>query len=206
MTEKTNTGDLVLDRNGYFHVVYLISDEEKLYSMSNYYIGHIDNCTLVLTDEKLQELRKPKDRQPTLAVGEYYFYKSMENVPHILKITAVMGNIVEAGFLDTETGKLINTRIELDKKYVQPATAEQIATFQRAEHFASKGRKLDEFRVGDRIVIDGIDEIVKIESLRGSAISGTSDLGNSYSISLLGAPVITFIQTAEELQEVRDND
>ncbi|WP_375180690.1 hypothetical protein, partial [Enterococcus rotai] len=93
--------------------------------------------------------------QPAFAVGEYYFYKSMENVLHILKITAVMGNIVEAGFLDTETGKLINTRIELDKKYVQPATAEQIATFQRAEHFASKGRKLDEFRDRDIVKYEG---------------------------------------------------
>lgn len=75
-------------------------------------------------------------------------------------------------------------------------TAEQIATFQRSE-----GRKLDELRMGDSIVIDGTDEIVKIESLRGGAISGILDLGNSYSISLLGAPAITLAQTAEELQE-----
>ncbi|MBM7689530.1 hypothetical protein [Enterococcus ureilyticus] len=44
---------------------------------------------------------------------------------------------------------------------------------------------MDELRMGDSIVIDGTDEIVKIESLRGGAISGILDLGNSYSISLL---------------------
>ncbi|MGG5341154.1 hypothetical protein [Enterococcus sp. AZ192] len=146
------------------------------------------------------------------AVGEYYSYKSLENVLHILKIDAVMGDIVEAGFLNTETGKLINTRIELDKKYVQPATAEQIATIKRAEQFAAKGRKLDEFRVGDKVNCSEIPfdngyymGDLKIERFVGKQFVAESET-SFYPFDLDEINKVTLIQTAEELQEVETNE
>lgn len=188
MTEKTLKHEL------YKHGSYLISLKES----GSEFVNIDDEIEKV---EELFQLASKKD-QPAFAVGEYYLDK---DVNRIVKIENHETGYTEIVYLSD--GKLLRSVLYNLEDYFEkwnPATAEQIATFRRAEHFASKGRKLDEFRVGDRIVIDGIDEIVKIESLRGSAISGTSDLGNSYSISLLGAPVITFIQTAEELQEVGD--
>ncbi|MDA9472068.1 hypothetical protein [Enterococcus sp. 5H] len=145
------------------------------------------------------------DHQPTFEVGEYYSYRSLENVLHILKITTVMGDIVEAEFLNTQTGKLVNTRIELDMKYVQPATTEQIATFKRAEHFAAHRRKLDEFKTDDICIFRG--KVVLIQEL-----DGAGDLwfyGNQFGEEYLSKEElkhITLIQTAEELREVENNE
>ena len=72
--------------------------------------------------------------QPTFKVGEYYHYKSMENVLHILKITAVRGDEVDFTFLNTESGKLANMdNVKLDKRYIDPANDKQIELFIRAE-------------------------------------------------------------------------
>ena len=72
--------------------------------------------------------------QPTFKVGEYYHYKSMENVLHILKITAVMDDGVDFKFLNTKSGVLATMKdIKLDKKDVEPATDKQIEIFICAE-------------------------------------------------------------------------
>ncbi|WP_429949363.1 hypothetical protein [Enterococcus sp. AZ101] len=154
--------------------------------------------------EELFQLASKKDRQPTLAVGEYYLDK---DVNRIVKIENHETGYTEIVYLSD--GKLLRSVLYNLEDYFEkwnPATAEQIATFRRAEHFASKGRKLDEFRVGDRVSLHGTDEIVRIEALRGGAISGTTESGNSYSISSLGGPTVTLFQTAEELQEVENNE
>lgn len=156
----------------------------------------------------LKKYMNKSDHQPIFEVGEYYSYKSLENVLHILKITAVMGDIVEAEFLNTQTGKLVNTRIELDKKYVQPATTEQIATFKRAEHFAAHGRKLDEFRVGDKVNCSEIPfdngyytgEVVIQGFGKKTFVAGLEKGLHLYNLGDLNK--VTLIQTAEELREV----
>ena len=72
--------------------------------------------------------------EPTFKVGEYYHYKSMENVLHILKITAVMDDGVDFKFLNTKSGVLATMKdIKLDKKDVEPATDKQIEIFICAE-------------------------------------------------------------------------
>ncbi|MBO0445577.1 hypothetical protein JZO78_04405 [Enterococcus ureilyticus] len=205
MTEKT----LKQSQSDMLHTLRAEFRLEKSVETALYNFLVDDEGEVLSNQEFLEVLRAfdnwvvNKDHQPAFAVGEYRAYKD-----HIYKITEdhetyiCCAELVD-GVLISHSGSYKSGGFYHGSS---PATAEQIATFKRAEHFASKGRKLDEFRVGDKIVIDGIDEIVKIESLRGSAISGTSDLGNSYSISLLGTPVITLIQTAEELQEVENNE
>lgn len=193
MTEKINTGDLVLDENGYFHMVYLISNDVKLYGMSNYYIGHINNCTLVLTDEKLQELRNSKDTPP-FAVGEYYTSKT----GIIFKITSKTAKEEIIAVKSLVDGEIIDGMIDTTEimfRNSTPATAEQIATFKRAEQFAAKGRKLDEFRVGD-VVRDEYGGTYKVTAINNGALYYCPDdiAGMSKECDL--------IQTPEELQEV----
>ena len=84
--------------------------------------------------------------------------------------------------------------IARDKK----ATDEQIALFKRAEHFASKGRKLDEFRVGDVVYIhlDGSKAVVK--ELRKHLVV----LSFKYTDQIYPAEILKLIKTAEELKGV----
>ncbi|WP_430606427.1 hypothetical protein IGJ55_002105 [Enterococcus sp. AZ170] len=183
MTEKTNTGDLVLDRNGYFHVVYLISDEEKLYGMSNYYIGHIDNCTLVLTDEKLQELRKPKDRQPTFAVGEYYSFTTYRkdydaDTNFIFKVLEIKNCGIKVCEYDCHGKNYEEYVYDSDSEFLKgskPATDEQIKEFKLAEAIAKTGQSADQ--------------------IRQMLSNGKMPMG----------PWLELQKTAEELQEVENN-
>lgn len=87
----------------------------------------------------------------------------------------------------------------------KPTTVEQIAEFKRAEHFASKGRKLDEFKTDDICIFRG--KVVLIQGL-----DGAGDLwfyGNQFGEEYLSKEELkhlTLIQTAEELREVENNE
>jgi len=138
--------------------------------------------------------------QPTFKVEEYYSYKSMENLLYILKITAVRGDEVDFTFLNTESGKSVNMdNVKLDKRYIDPATAEQIATFKRAEQFAKHGRKLDEFKQGDQVQNIDAGAYGVVDSLYdGDVVLQYHKKGPLYK----SVPeCLTLIQTAEELQE-----
>lgn len=132
-------------------------------------IQHTDDLQVAF--EKASEILKltESDHQPTFAVGEYYsfttyrkdydadttlIFKTLET-----KETKNSGiRVIEYDFHGKELGEYV---YDIDSDFLKeskPATAEQIATFKRAEHFASKGRKLDEFRVGDTVDICG-DEV-----------------------------------------------
>ena len=80
----------------------------------------------------------------------------------------------------------------------KPATAEQIATFKRAEHFASKGRKLDEFKGWDTVAFNGV----------GKTVIGTNDDCVVLCDTAIkkNNPELILIQTAEELQEVEHGE
>ncbi|MBO0473263.1 hypothetical protein JZO86_06055 [Enterococcus ureasiticus] len=127
------------------------------------------------------------DHQPAFVVGEYYcggnvIYKvlEVEEYPDTkdIKLKVLMLN----------SSEIHEDALELTYPFNddKPATAEQIATFQRAEHFASKGRKLDEFRVGDMCrTVDGY----------------MYTIGTDYYIAKVSKDeAATLIQTAEELK------
>lgn len=132
------------------------------------------------------------DQQPLFAVGEYY-----ADHHAIYKITAE--NKVTAFVF---RNKKLNDKLSLDvliNTPLSPATAEQIATFKRAEHFASKGRKLDEFRVGDEAEDERHKGIVTAVTNDNYLYIKRSFAGGSIS-SMESVNSCTLIQTAEELQ------
>ena len=125
------------------------------------------------------------------AVGEYYVYnitifKVLVNADRYLKtLELTAGKLREDGFY--KSGRRYTESV--------PATAEQIATFKRAEQFAKHGRKLDEFRVGD-VVRDEYDGTYKVTAINNGALYYCPDdiVGMSKECKL--------ITTAEELQGV----
>lgn len=140
----------------------------------------------------------PIDHQPAFAIGEYYLDK---DVNRIVKIENHQTGYTEIKYLFD--GKLQNSVLYNLADYFEtwePATAEQIATFLRAEHFASKGRKLDEFSVGDSTNIGVVIKVI------GDRV--TIHKGNGLIVEIIlknyGKTLIKLIRTAEELQEVGD--
>ncbi|PZL70217.1 hypothetical protein CI088_15715 [Enterococcus plantarum] len=137
------------------------------------------------------------DHQPTFAVGEYYVSVDLKVKDEI--VIDKVERLTENGYIAKRffvRGSVFYNSVEIDsydiKKYnPQPATTEQLATFKRAEHFASKGRKLDEFRVGDMCkTVDGY----------------MYTIGTDYIAKVSKDESATLIQTAEELQEVEHAD
>lgn len=152
---------------------------------------------------KLMEIIKltESDHQPPFAVGEYRAYKD-----HIYKITEdhetyiCCAELVD-GVLISHSGSYKSGGFYHGSS---PATAEQIAEFKRAEQFASKGRKLDEFRVGDKVMIDNA-KIGTIFQIKNGTIDAKIS-GFRLPIICLEPDGLTLIQTAEELQEVDDGE
>lgn len=100
--------------------------------------------TLNSLNQIIGRLEMTKDHQPAFAVGEYYadeffVYKILE----IAKTEEVGVWDTKLNALELSTGKIItNTKWFINEKSGdKPATAEQIATFQRAAHFAKYGDK-----------------------------------------------------------------
>lgn len=123
-----------------------MTEKTKLQQISDlaFDIQHT-NDPQVAFDKAGEILRLTELDQPAFKVGEYYSYNIMDDMLHILKITAVRGDKVDFTFLNTKSGSLVDMcKVKLDKRYIQPATAEQVAEFKRAEQFAKQGRKMDE--------------------------------------------------------------
>lgn len=142
-----------------------------------------------------------QDPQPTFAVGEYYATTRGEIIYLITDILSDHKAYSKALLVD----RLSNEFIKSDGiifKDSKPATAEQIATFKRAEHFASKGRKLDEFRVGDKVMISD-DKVIAgplyVDGFEDGYVVIALNGGCYYDPDY---PGLTLIQTAEGLQEV----
>ncbi|GGD06295.1 hypothetical protein [Enterococcus wangshanyuanii] len=143
MTEKTN-------------IAKLKETAEQLQNIKNG-IGTNDNKVKMDAFVALNKLNKVIGRlesacetTPPFAVGEYY---SSDGGEKIVKILGNVANQIEYCVYDAQYGTFKKWYIpEKDMTAVfpnlTPATAEQIETFKRAEQFAAKGRKLDEFRVG----------------------------------------------------------
>jgi hypothetical protein len=142
--------------------------------------------------------------QPNFAVGEYYATKT----GIVYKVTAVQGLELKVTSLIGQ--ELVNSSMLSDApiaKHSTPATAEQVALFKRAEEFASKGRKLDEFHVGDLINCSKIPadngyftgDLV-INKIGNVMFTAATNYGlRAYYLRDLKKT--TLIQTAEELQE-----
>ncbi|MEI5991418.1 hypothetical protein A5881_002953 [Enterococcus termitis] len=152
------------------------------------------------------------DRQPAFAVGEYYYsYYVSES---FFKVTGFRENFVKIKEYNKTLEKVSETEFKLGSPFgneAAPATAEQIATFKRAEHFASKGRKLDEFRVGDLVNCKSlaydngyyVGNLV-ISRINKQELTGRTDENLLYTYALPNFKKIELIQTAEELREVGD--
>lgn len=180
MTEKT------LKHEIYKHGSYLYSLKEAGSQFVN-----IDD-EIDKFDELFQLVSK-KD-QPPFKVGEYYFDK---DVNRIVKI-----EFTEKGYTQIKyllDGELLDSALYNLADYFktwEPATAEQMATFKRAEQFAKYGRKLDEFAKND-LVKDSTGDLYVVY-----------DMSNVFLYDIHGEVIgekenTTLIRTvAEELQEV----
>ncbi|PZL70108.1 hypothetical protein CI088_15785 [Enterococcus plantarum] len=127
------------------------------------------------------------DHQPTFEVGEYY----ASNDGDVYKITDQEKTLISVKLYSKSSDRFLNITIPSHDPQDKPATAEKIATFKRAEQFAAKGRKLDEFRVGDMCkTVDGY----------------MYTIGTDYIAKVSKDESATLIQTAEELQEVENNE
>ena len=135
-----------------------------------------------MVDEVIENQKQP------FKVGEYY---AVLNV--IYKVAGIVGDKVEILSLHPKEGKLCKEEFYLSSaegKPDRPATAEEIALFKRAEHFHSKGRKLNEFKVGDLVIVNGDYEIVV--EVTSKAIF-TRSYGGAFGNMFL-------VMTAEELE------
>lgn len=143
------------------------------------------------------------DHQPLFAVGEYYSLSDSL----IAKVLKTSEGVCAIRVYSQNEDKFWDDHMAYRSLWGEtrkPATAEQIATFQRAEHFASKGRKLDEFKTDDVCIFR--NEVVLIQEL-----DNADDLwfyGNQFGEEYLPKEELrhlTLIQTAEELQEVGED-
>ncbi|WP_321388976.1 hypothetical protein [uncultured Enterococcus sp.] len=135
-----------------------------------------------MVDEVIENQKQP---------FEYY---AVLNV--IYKVAGIVGDKVEILSLHPKEGKLCKEEFYLSSaegKPDRPATAEEIALFKRAEHFHSKGRKLNEFKKNDLVINDGDFQIV-------------FDIGNRlYLYNICGEVIgeqdtVFLFMTAEELE------
>ncbi|MGL4697111.1 hypothetical protein [Enterococcus larvae] len=108
----------------------------------------IENCVSIL-DDILDDQQQ---------VGEYYKGPSDD----ICKITSIENETAYVTFVNAERGNLLDSQfdIERDGKFFTKATSEEIALFKRAEHFHSKGRKLNEFKKNDVVCEDDEYQVV----------------------------------------------
>ncbi|GGD06182.1 hypothetical protein [Enterococcus wangshanyuanii] len=147
------------------------------------------------------------ENTPPFAVGEYYFDK---DVNRIVKIEHHETSYTEIKYLSD--GKLQNSVLynlaDYFDKWIQ-ATAEQIATFKRAEQFAKKGRKLDEFEIYDEVYdeLHGVGKVIATDTAGEVTVRYTYSIGTKeYRYGKGVYDQLELIQTAEELQEVENSE
>lgn len=139
------------------------------------------------------------DHHPAFAVGKYYRVCGTTKLTYEVTPNDVTEKQETKFYVDHEDRFV---KMNLHKEAIErdtPATAEQIATFKRAAHFASKGRKLDEFRVGDEAEDERHKGIVTAVTNDNYLYIKRSFAGGSIS-SMESVNSCTLIQTAEELQ------
>jgi hypothetical protein len=172
-----------------------MTEKTKLQQISDlaFDIQHT-NDPQVAFDKAGEILRLTELDQPAFKVGEYYFDK---DVNRIVKI-----EFTEKGYTQIKyllDGELLDSALYNLADYFktwEPATAEQMATFKRAEQFAKYGRKLDEFAKND-LVKDSTGDLYVVY-----------DMSNVFLYDIHGEVIgekenTTLIRTvAEELQEV----
>ncbi|WP_430597326.1 hypothetical protein [Enterococcus sp. AZ177] len=162
----------------------------------------LEGDLLRMTHNMLTLMEKEKST-PSFAVGEYYsdgkvIYKVLEIEEY--PDTKEVGLAVLALY----SGDLYEDTYEIDFPCEdKPATAEQIVTFHRAEQFAKHGRKLDEFRDRDIVKYEG--ELFFAKTTSESNLISVSGF-DGYGWEDMNADEFELIQTAEELQEVENND
>lgn len=142
------------------------------------------------------------DHQPTFEVGEYYV--SRPGIIYLVTDVLSDHKAYSKALIDGKFSNLFIKTSGIIFKDSKPATAEEIAEFKRAEHFASKGRKLDDFKTDDICTFRG--KVVLIQELdsAGDLWFYGNQFGEEY-LSKEELKHLTLIQTAEELQEVADN-
>lgn len=177
-----------------------------------------DLLTTSEDDEKRQAFLNDFDdflanyRQPAYAVGEYVAVEMGADLSGLMRIEELKDTQDSEGDKVAGCwGRVFNTALNdfdgyssFELSMTKPATAEQIATFKRAEHFADHGRKLDEFRVGDYAkVIKNLDlfTVRDVHQRDDILYIGDHDAANEF----LALECI-IDQTAEELREVENNE
>ncbi|MBL1225390.1 hypothetical protein [Enterococcus sp. BWR-S5] len=151
--------------------------------------------TLKHLNEVIGRLELLEDNQQTFKVGEYY--KKDSSFGYIYKVIEnSMTEMQSVKFYDSAAGTF--KEFTLHEKAIAhdpDATTEEIALFKRAEHFHSKGRKLNEFRAGDLVIADDDYEIV--ETVESNAIF-TKKHGMA-----LGHPFLFMTAEEQEATEVK---
>lgn len=106
------------------------------------------------------------DHQPTFVVGEYYWGGNV--IYKVLEIEEYVDtNDIQLKVLSLNDGTTHEDTMYMEYPFDddKPATAEQITTFKRAEHFASKGRKLDEFEVFDFVKVIRTKTVFRVKDV-----------------------------------------
>lgn len=148
----------------------------------------IENCVSIL-DEVL-------GNQQTFKVGEYCRYDDI-----IFKVLEDGGTYLKTFELITKTLK-VDGFYKTSGRYEESvkATADEIALFKRAEHFHSKGRKLNEFKQGDIVNNSGKAGYVTYVSTNKKVMHVCfSDSGIQIEYTPETFDLLTLIMTAEEL-------
>lgn len=118
----------------------------KLIGYCSSIITSFDRYTI--TDFKAIKELSESDQAFNFKVGEYYTDTKMGMVYRIEKINGSCETI-DVTLLTKERVIITDLFFGFDLTGDRPATAEEIALFKRAEHFHSKGRKLNEFKMDD---------------------------------------------------------
>ncbi|WP_321388693.1 hypothetical protein [uncultured Enterococcus sp.] len=151
-----------------------------------------------MVDEVIENQKQP------FKVGEYYSFEYSDK-QEVFKVMSVYEDRMSVEsykvhfdmFSEFQTYMTGNSTAVT---YSKPATAEEIALFKRAEHFHSKGRKLNEFKIGDILREKDVNGIVtEIREYGQVVVQYPGELLQvMYCGYIFGN--LTLIMTAEELE------
>lgn len=175
----------------------MTEQKELLERISNlaFDIQHTD--TLQVAFDKAQAIQNLVEGQQSFKVGEYYAF-GISDKQEIFMVMSVSEDRMSVQsyrvnldlFTEFSSYTTGNSIAVTDSKL---ATADEIALFKRAEHFHSKGRKLNEFKHSDVVWIDEEYQVV-------------FDMENRlYLYNICGEVIgeqdtVSLIMTAEELE------
>lgn len=171
----------------------MTEQKEILERISNlaFDIQHTD--TLQVAFDKAQAIQNLVEGQQPFMVGEYY--KKDSSFGHIYKVIEdSMTEMQSVKFYDCAAGTF--KEFTLHEKAIAhdpDATSDEIALFKRAEHFHSKGRKLNEFKIND-VVSDQQGRFKVVDRSNGKYIY------DIHGVIIEEIAYCTLIMTAEELE------